>query len=71
MSTHSSAEHPTACPRCNHPQVIWLSRMRKYHPLQDWFHCEKCDHIFTLNRFHADGRGVEDLATTTGSQPER
>lgn len=70
MSTDPRAERLTVCPRCTNPQAVWLPRMRAHDPLRDWFHCEKCDHFFTINRLHPDGRVVEDSPTTTRSQPE-
>ena len=57
--TMSIDEQPTACPNCAFPKAVWLRRMRQHDKFRDWFHCEKCDHFFTMNRLLFDERVTE------------
>lgn len=36
-----------SCPRCASRTLANLQFMRRYDGAQDWFRCERCDHIFT------------------------
>jgi len=46
--------YPDACPLCHDgSRLDWLRRMRKRDANHDWFRCEVCEHIFTIDRPNA------------------
>jgi hypothetical protein len=44
------ADRPS-CPQCGKNTLVELiSAMRRYGGADDWFRCDKCDHLFTRPR---------------------
>jgi len=40
-----------ACPKCNRSDVVELVKsMRRYSCSDDWYRCDKCEHLYTSPR---------------------
>ena len=50
IDRQTASEQP-ACPKCGRNAVVQLIKgMRRYGVTNDWFRCDKCEHLFTNPR---------------------